>query len=215
MTIRVLLVDDQPIFVEGVAALLRSQEDFSVVGVATSGDEAISLAERHHPDLVVTDLRMPGTDGIETTRRMRAAVPGTRILVLTVSEEREDLIQAIQAGAQGYLLKNLTSDNVFELLKQAAEGEAVFTPQLASQALMVLSRGEQPASPDALTPREREVLQVLASGRSNAEIAGQLHISETTVRFHLRNILAKLQAENRTEAVVTALKQHLISLSDV
>ncbi|HKJ69922.1 MAG TPA: response regulator transcription factor [bacterium] len=215
MPIRILLADDQPLFIEGLSALLQSREEFKVIGIANSGDEAVSMAREQHPELVVTDLRMPEVTGIEVTRQIKADAPETRIIILTVSEEREDLIQAIRAGAQGYLLKNLTSEEVFDLLKQAAAGEAVFTPHLASQALLVLSGNEQKESPDDLTPREREVLQVLASGHSNAGIAEQLHISETTVRFHLRNILAKLQADNRTEAVITALKQHIITLSDV
>jgi len=215
MPIQVLLADDQPLFIEGLSALLQSREEFEVLGIATSGREAIAMTQDLLPDLVITDLRMPDVNGIEVTRRIKSVAPKTRIIILTVSEEHEDLIQATQAGAQGYLLKNLTSETVFDLLKQVAEGEAVFTPHLASQALLVLSGNKQPKSPDALTPREREVLQVLTSGSSNADIAGELHISETTVRFHLRNILAKLQAKNRTEAVITALKQQIILLSEV
>lgn len=208
MPVRVLLVDDHTLFREGLALLLTTHGDFEVIGEASTGEEALSLTQALHPDLVVMDIRMPGMGGLEATRVLKRVLPQVRVVILTVSEEEADLFEAVRAGAQGYLLKDLSASSAVDLLRRAAEGEAVFTPRLASQVLLSLGRHRSP--PEGLTPREREVLERVAQGLSNPAIARQLHISEATVRFHLRNILSKLHARSRTDAVVQAIRRRLL-----
>ncbi|MBI2860554.1 MAG: response regulator transcription factor [Chloroflexi bacterium] len=206
---KVLLVDDHPVFREGLAALLGTRSIFHIVGQASEGAEAVDIARKLAPDLVLMDINMPGMNGIEATRQIHLERPDTRIVVLTVSEEEEDLFEAVRAGAQGYIVKNLASREVLDLIEKAAQGEAAFTPRVASRALMVLSGRNQAGRP-FLTPRERVVLEQLVHGHSNAVIARNIGLSETTVRFHLRNILSKLHAKGRTEAAIKAVQQHIV-----
>lgn len=211
MAVRVVLIDDHPLFVEGIAALLATRSEFQIEGVAHDGEEGIRLVRKSRPDLVIMDIRMPRVGGLEATRRLKEEMPSTRVIILTVSEDEKDLFEAVQAGAQGYLLKNLSSSTVLDRLLEAAQGEAVFTPSLASKALLALGGKEKKEHPDALTEREREVLEQLVKGYSNSRIAAELGLAATTVRFHTRNILDKLHAENRTQAAVKALGLHLVS----
>lgn len=214
MTIRTLLVDDHPLFREGIAALLGTRRgDFEVVGEAGNGDEAVRLARESVPDLILMDIRMPTMGGLEATRIVKGEFPGVRIVMLTVSEHDEDLFKAVQAGAQGYILKNLATPDVLDLIKKAAAGEAAFTPAMASRALELWGRGGI-GDIERLSPRERDVLEELVSGASNAVIAETLGLSESTVRFHLRNILSKLHASSRTEAAVRAVSRGLVSPPD-
>ncbi|MBI4318423.1 MAG: response regulator transcription factor [Chloroflexi bacterium] len=209
MSVRILIVDDHPIFRQGLAALLATRASLEVVGEASNGEEALNLAHNLTPDLVLMDIHMPGIGGIEATRRIRHELRTVRVVVLTVSDDEEDLFEAVKAGAQGYIVKNLTSGEVLDLIERAAMGEAAFTPVLASKALLTLGEGLKHGQ-QGLSPREREVLEHLVQGFSNAMIAKSMGLSEATVRFHLRNILSKLHAKSRTEAAVQAVRHHFV-----
>lgn len=209
--LRVLLVDDHPLFRDGIATLLAMKPEMEVVGEAGSGEEAIAKARELRPDLILMDIQMPGMNGLEATRRIKAEMPETRIVMLTVSDDDEDVIEAVRCGAQGYLLKSLDSETFFDLLAGLAHGEAAIPPGLAWRVLQQVG-GEAPPAPEAepLTEREVDVLRLVAEGYSNQQIARALNLSEHTVRFHLRNILGKLHAQSRTEAATRALREGLI-----
>lgn len=209
MGFRLLLIDDHPIFREGLLGLLRLREDLEVVGQGSNGLEAVALARQLKPDMILMDITMPELDGLEATRRIKAEWPDVRILILTASEDEQNLFKAVKAGAQGYILKSHPSGEILSLIAAAAKGEAAFTPRLASKTLLALGGGERGAA-ERLTPRETEVLEQLVQGHTNLTIARNLGLNETTVRFHLRNILSKLHVQNRTEAAVEALKQNII-----
>ena len=210
MTVRVLLADDHPLFRDGIASLLSSR-DYEVVGQASKGVEAVRLAEALHPDLILMDIRMPGLDGLEATRLIQARDPEMRIVILTVSEEDADLFEAIKSGAAGYLQKSLDSEQFFSLLEGVMRGEAGLTQVMAGKILYEFAHpAEDQPTADDLTPRERQVLELVAGGAINSEIAERLVISENTVKFHVKNILQKLQARNRAEVVAYALRSGLI-----
>jgi DNA-binding NarL/FixJ family response regulator len=215
MSVRVLLADDHSLFRDGIASLL-SARNYVVVGQAENGAEAVQLAGELYPDLVLMDIRMPGVNGLAATRLIQTAYPEIKIVILTVSEEDEDLFEAIKSGAVGYIQKSLDSEQFFQLLDGVLRGEAGLTPVLAGKILRDYAR-RPPSSPEPaaeeLTPREHEVLDLVAEGATNAEIALQLTISENTVKFHMKNILQKLHASNRAEVVAYALKSGLIPLS--
>jgi DNA-binding NarL/FixJ family response regulator len=214
---RVLLADDHPLFRDGVASLLLSW-GHEVVGQAGTADEAVRLTAELSPDLVLMDVRMPGS-GLAATRAITAAGGPTRIVMLTVSEDEEDLFAAIKAGAQGYLLKNLESGQFRAMLGAVERGEAAITPATAIRILADYrhgqvgeARGAAPSvgAPDRLTDRELDVLRLVTSGLRNKEIAARLGVSENTAKFHLRNILEKLHAESRTELATRALREGLV-----
>lgn len=209
MPTKVLIVDDHPVFRSGLRALLSTRADFDVIGEAHNGEEAVTLARDLKPDLILMDVRMPHLTGIEATRLIKKEFPQVRIVMLTVSEEEEDLFEAIKSGAQGYIVKNLASGDVLDLIKQAADGEAAFTPSLAFRTLMALG-SQKLEKPESLTGREHEVLEQLVLGHRNAAIAKNLGLSEATVRFHLSNVLSKLHVHSRTEAAIKALQQHIV-----
>jgi DNA-binding NarL/FixJ family response regulator len=214
--VRILLADDHALFRDGVASLLASW-GHEVVGQVADGTAAVAMAERLRPDLVLMDVAMPGGGGLEATRRLAAAAPGVAIVMLTASEGVDDLFAAIKAGARGYLLKNLESPELRGMLEAVARGEAAITPAIAGRILSELARPEpapvDPAAnrdPDRLTDRELDVLRQVVAGLRNKEIAAQLGISENTVKFHLRNILDKLHAQNRAEVVARAMREGLL-----
>ena len=210
---RILLADDHALFRDGVASLLGVW-GHEVVGQVADGDAAVSTAVRLRPDLVLMDVAMPRGGGLAATRRLAAEAPEIAIVMLTASEDVDDLFAAIKAGARGYLLKNLESGELRGMLQAIERGEAAITPAIAARILTELARPEPvPAAdpdPDRLTERELEVLQLVVRGLRNKEIAAELGISENTAKFHLRNILDKLHAQNRAEVVARAMRGGLV-----
>ncbi len=208
--VRVLLADDHALFRRGLASLLADRDDIEVVGEARSGQEAIDRAHELMPDVILMDVRMPGLGGLEATRRIKEEMPYVRIVILTVSEDDEDLFAALKNGAQGYLLKNIDPEELLASIHQVQRGEAPLAPPMASKILKEFSAPPTRPGP-ALTQRERQVLEQVARGDANKEIARHLQISENTVKNHLRNILEKLHLQNRVQAVMYALREGLIT----
>ena len=204
---RIILADDHALFRDGVASLLGAW-GHEVVGQAADGPSAVALAHELVPDLVLMDVAMPG-GGIEATRQI-AADERIAIVMLTASEAIDDLFAAIKAGARGYLLKNLDAAELRSMLDAVARGDAAITPAIAARILAELARPEPVRGPDTLTDRELDVLRLVVAGQRNKEIAATLGISENTVKFHLRNILDKLHAQSRAEAVARAVREGLL-----
>jgi DNA-binding NarL/FixJ family response regulator len=212
---RVLLVDDHALSRKGLASLIDTLEDMVVVGEASDGREALERARELMPDLILMDIQMPGWDGLKATRLIKQEMPYVKIVMLTISDKDEDLFEAIKSGAEGYLLKDIKPEELFGLLRGVYRGEAPISRQTAAAILGEFARLAQketwvPIAGDGMTPREREVLQLVVQGATNKEIASQLFIAENTVKNHLRNILAKLHLENRVQAAAYALRQGLI-----
>ncbi len=207
---RVLLVDDHPLFRDGVRSLLEAR-GVEVVGEAGDGQEALEAALRLRPDVILMDITMPRMDGLEATRLIKVRLPEVKIVILTVSDEDRTLFEAIKSGAQGYLLKDLQADEFFSLLSGIDRGEAPISRGLAGRILEEFAghRAErtEPGAQDDLTDREWEVLRCVSSGASNREVASTLHISENTVKFHMKNILDKLHLRNRAEVVAYAARK--------
>lgn len=217
MTIRVAVVDDQEAVRSGFAALLETQPDLEVVGVAGDGAEAVALCRTQRPDVVLMDVRMPEMDGIEATRRIvEEAGNATRILVLTTFDLDEYVYDALGAGASGFLLKDTTAESVFDAVRVIAAGDALLSPHVTRRLIGEFARlrPNLPARPAALrelTPRETEVLRHIAEGLSNAEIAERLVVAEETVKTHVSRVLMKLRVRDRAQAVVVAYESGLVS----
>ena len=207
MTVNILIVDDHPVVRFGLRGMLEAYDDLRVVGEAGSGDEAIVLASATHPDVVLMDLRMPGTDGAAATARIRQEHPGMRVLVLTTYEGDADILPAIEAGATGYLLKDTPIGTLTEAIRAAARGETVLAPPVAAR---LLTHFQAPAG-EQLTPREVQVLGLVAQGLSNGEIGRQLYIGEATVKTHLLRTFVKLGVNDRTAAVTVALSRGVLT----
>ncbi|MGZ0069027.1 response regulator [Microbacterium sp. Yaish 1] len=215
----VLLVDDQELIRYGLRLVLEAQPDLVVVGEASDGAEAVQAAQRLRPDVVLMDVRMPGLDGIEATRRLTAALPETRIIVLTTYDLDEFAFGALRAGAAGFLLKNTRPDELVAAVRAVTAGDAVVSPRITAKlidaAMPHLSRTGRPVSPDALSalsPRERDVFRLVGQGLTNAEIAAALHLSESTVKAHFGRILVKLDLANRVQAVILAYELGVVSV---
>jgi len=208
---RILLADDHALVRDGIASLLAAW-DHEVVGQATDGEEAVGLSMRLAPDLVLMDVKMPGIGGIEATRRIKAATPEVAIVMLTASEDEDDLFAAIRAGAQGYLAKNLESEGLRRMLDAVRRGEAAISSATAARILDHFQReGREPVpDPDRLTERESQVLELVTRGLRNKEIAVELAISQNTVKYHLANILSKLHAQSRAELTARAIRKGLV-----
>jgi DNA-binding NarL/FixJ family response regulator len=217
-TIRVLIADDQALFRRGLNVVLGTEELIQVVAEAENGEEAVARAEELAPDVVLMDVRMPRINGIEAARRIRDISPTTKILMLTVSDEEDDLYEAIKAGANGYLLKEISVEEVAEAIRAVVQGQSLISPSMASKLLNEFTtlakkaeeRQQYPAP--ALTSRELEVLKLVAKGMSNREIADELYISDNTVKNHIRNILEKLHLHSRMEAVIYAVRERLLDI---
>lgn len=210
--IRILLADDHPVVRDGLVAILSTQPDFEVVGEAGDGRETVARVRALQPDVLLLDLEMPGQDGVAALRELSAAGSRVRVIVFTAFDTDERIVTAVQAGAHGYLLKGVPRQELFNAIRVVHAGGSLLQPVVASKLMRHVSREPEPAA-ELLTPRELEVLQALALGLQNKEIAARLVISERTVKFHVSAILAKLNAGNRTEAVTIAAQRGLIDLS--
>jgi len=210
--IRLLVVDDHPMLREGLVAVLGTQPDFEVVGEASDGDEVVRLAERLVPDVILLDLEMPGTDGVAVLERLRSAGSTARTVVFTAYDTDERILGSLRAGARGYLLKGASRQEIFGAIRTVHAGGSLLQPAVTDRLLERIDRGDGQDTGN-LTPRELEVLALLARGLKNAEIADRLFISERTVKFHVGSILAKLGADNRTEAVTIAAHRGLVRLT--
>lgn len=210
--IRVVVADDHPIVRAGIVGLLGTAAGIEVVGEASNGAEAVELARAEHPDLVLMDLRMPGVDGASATADIVASVPGTRVLVLTTYETDEHILSAIEAGAGGYLLKAAPQEEILAGIRAVAGGETVLAPSIAAKLVArVRADAAEPAeAAPSLSPRELEVLRLVAAGRSNPEIARELFIGEATVKTHLLHVFEKLGVSDRTRAVTRAMELGLL-----
>ena len=214
--ITVLLVDDHKVVRQGVRAFLQAQSDIEVVGEAGSGETAVTLAAEHAPDVVLMDLVMPGLDGVEATRQVKTQSPRTQIIMLTSYHQDEHIFPAIRAGALSYLLKDIEPAALADAVRQAAQGEAVLHPRVAARVVQELHGSRQEAVNvfTELSERELEVLRLIADGANNSSIAGQLVISEKTVKSHVSNILSKLHLADRTQAAVLAWREGVVRRDD-
>ena len=217
--IRVLIVDDHALFRRGLQMVLEQETDIVVVGEGGDGAEAVSKTQELMPDVVLMDVRMPKRGGIDATKQIKEILPHVKILMLTISDEEADLYDAIKAGATGYLLKEVSIEEVGAAIRSVQTGQSLISPSMASKLLsefatMVKRADEKQAAPQPrLTDREMEVLKLVAKGRNNRDIAKELFISENTVKNHIRNILEKLQLHSRMEAVVYAVREKLLEIT--
>jgi two-component system nitrate/nitrite response regulator NarL len=212
MTIKILLVDDHTLFRSGIKLLLQRNPEFEVVGEASDGLEGVKRAKQLMPDVVLMDMNMPGLSGLEAMQLIMEDLPDTAVLMLTVSEDAEDLGAALRSGASGYLLKNIEADYLTQAIRRAAAGEAVVAEAMTAKLVAQFRAGNKgPAAPERekLTPREREAMICLARGQSNKEIARQLDVAESTVKIHVQNILKKLNLSSRVQIAVYAVEHGL------
>jgi len=214
--IKVLLIDDHALFRGGLKALLDRHEDIEVVGEAADALDGAKQATRYAPDVILLDLHMPGMTGLEALGLLRVEVPAARVLMLTVSEDSEDLLATLTAGAAGYLPKNIEGGYLVDSIRRAARGDSVVAPQMTGKlvsGLKAIARGESEGSggpKERLTPRELQILQCLSRGASNKDIARELDLSESTVKIHVQHILRKLNLASRVQAAVYAVEQGLV-----
>lgn len=205
--LRVVIADDHPLFRDGLRAMFESEPDIELVGEAANGQEAVELAGRLQPDVALMDIQMPDLDGIEATRRVIAASPKTRVLVVTMFEDDESVLAAMRAGARGYVVKGMRSVDAIRAIRAVAEGEAIFSQSIAKRLVNMLTDARQGSRSEAfpeLTERERQTLDLMAQGHKNAAIAERLHLSPKTVRNYVTSIFDKLELADRSEAIIRA-----------
>lgn len=213
--IKILIADDQSLFREGLNTLLSVQPDFQIIGEAGNGEEAVKLALLHRPDIILMDLRMPVLDGVSSTRRIMGSLPDIKVIVLTTFDEDKDIFEALRAGAIGYLLKDVSSDKLFEAIRAAHRGEYFLHPTITAKVVAEYSKithidGENADIENPLSVREIEILKLIAAGMSNKEIADHLVIAEGTVKNHVSNILSKLGGKDRMQAVLKAKEMGIL-----
>jgi two-component system nitrate/nitrite response regulator NarL len=217
MTIRILLIDDHTLFRSGVSALLQRQPDLDVVGEASDGLEGVKRAKQHLPDVILLDLNMPGLSGLETLQLLVEDLPDTAVVMLTVSEDADELTDAMRAGARGFLLKSIDADALVAAIRKAASGQPVITEHMTAKLVEQMRKPAQPSAPsvqstartsaETLTARERDIVRELGRGASNKEIARTLDLAESTVKIHVRNILRKLNLTSRVQVAIYAVAQ--------
>ena len=202
---RIVVADDHPLYIDGISAVIENEDDLELVGVATDGDEAVQLAVELDPDVIVMDLHMPQRTGVEATREIKAAVPSVAVLVLTMFDDDESVFAAMRAGASGYLLKGAAHDEIVRGIRAVGAGEAIFGSAVARRVITFFAEGvREPNVFPELTEREREVLDLIAQGKRNTEIARSLFLSEKTVKNYISNIFTKLHVVDRAEAIIRA-----------
>jgi DNA-binding NarL/FixJ family response regulator len=213
-SIRILIADDHPVVRDGLRAMLSTQSDFQVMDEAIDGAAAVRQAASLQPDVILLDLEMPELDGVTALQQIRAGDPAARVIILTAYDSDERIVSAVAAGAKGYLLKGAPREDIFQAIRVVYEGGSLLQPIVTSKLMQHLSgQAAKPADAIDLTPREIEVLRLMAQGRSNKQIATELVITERTTKFHVSSILAKLEAANRTEAVKIAAQRGLVKLT--
>lgn len=220
MSIRVVLVDDTIMFRDGLSLLIGIQGDMAVVGVASNGSEGVTVAQQERPDVVLMDIRMPMLDGVEATRRIKSALPETQVIVLTTYSDDEFILDALRAGAAGYLLKDMPSQELIQAIRGVYHGGVLILPTVAAKLMTEYARQVTPQPPGEpepdrgriadLTPRESDILRLVADGLTNRQIAQQLYLTEGTVKNHVSSIYAKLHARDRAQAISFALRQGLV-----
>ncbi len=212
--IRILLSDDHPLFRSGMKLLLQRQKDIEVVGEASDGAECVKLAKKLKPDMILLDLNMEGVDGLEALPLLKKEIPEACVLMLTVSEDANDLVEALKLGASGYLLKNIDTEFLLDSIRRAANGESVMSPQMAANLANAIrsekKMAEEKADVPHLSPRESQIIQLIAKGSSNKEIARSLDIAESTVKIHVQGILRKLNLTSRVQAAIYAIDHNLV-----
>ena len=213
--IRVAIVDDQPLFTDGLARIIGAQPGMEVVGMAHDGESGVRMCRELRPDVILMDISMPVMDGVAATRKLRDHLPDTKVLILTVHSDDVHVFQGIKAGATGYLLKDCTPEDLSRAIRTVHAGDTIMAPEIARKMLLAFEEaGSEPSAP-SLTERELEIITALARGRSNKQIARALNISEKTVRNHISNIYKKLHVYDRTQAVLYAIREGLVDVEDL
>lgn len=212
--IKIVVVDDYALFRRGLVSLLAEIPEFQVVGEAADGEEALRVVEKFNPDIILLDINMPGMGGIKTVETLRERKNKVKVMMLTISQHDEDLIGAIVSGADGYLLKNTEPEDLHKAIVRMVEGQSILSPEVTGIVFRSLTHNQQSGEANPLSDRELEVLQCLSEGMTTVQIGSHLFISENTVKTHIRHILEKLEAANRTEAVSKAIQMGLIQKTD-
>lgn len=207
--IRILIADDHPMFREGVVQSLASEKDFAIIGQASNGKNAIEMAKELLPDVLLLDITMPDQDGITITKKISAAFPVIQIIMLTASENEDDLMKALKAGARGYVLKGISAKELVKVVRTIVAGGTYISPDMANMILFELSQPSQPDPLSELSDREKEILKLVAKGYTNREIGAQIHLSEKTIKHYMTNILQKLHVRSRVEAALIVQKREL------